>query len=224
MIDADGPVTLRGTLASLAHEIRNPLTSIRIDLQRVEEALAPQSPLRAPVARALREVARLDRVVSGALRVARSGDIGSDLVDLRVPLRHAAEVAASAFQQCGSTLDCPAADGPPIPIRGDESALEQVFLNLLLNAAQALDADGRASITVSTDDANAHVIVHDTGSGIDPALIGKVFEPFVSAKAEGTGLGLPIARQIVLAHGGTIRLESSPRHGTTVRVQLPLGR
>lgn len=216
----EGPL-VGGFAASLAHEVRNPLTSIRIDLQRVEEELPSESPLRAPLKRALREVARLDRAVSGVLRIARSGDIASDLIDLRVPLGHAVEVAASAFEQSGSALDPGEINGRPIPIRGDESALEQVFLNILLNAAQALDGKGSASVTVSADHAGAHVVVRDSGPGIPPEWLGRVFDPFASTKPEGTGLGLAIARQIVVAHGGTIEIESSLGHGTTVRVRLP---
>jgi signal transduction histidine kinase len=208
--------------ASLAHEVRNPLTSIRIDLQRVEEALPAESPLRVPVQRALREVARLDRAVSGALRVARSGDIASDLIDLRVPLRHAIEVAGSVFERAGSTLDAEEAGGVPIPIRGDESALEQVFLNILLNAAQSLGTAGSASVAVTTGSGRACVVVRDSGAGIAPEWLERVFDPFVTTRAEGTGLGLPIARGIVVAHGGTIGIESSPAQGTTVSIELPL--
>lgn len=214
-------MTLVPFAASLAHEVRNPLTSIRIDLQRVEEELPADSPLRTPLKRALREVARLDRTMSGVLRLARSGDIASDLFDLRVPLSHAAEVAASAFEPTGSVLER-GERGEPIPVRGDESALEQVFLNILLNAAQSFDGPGSASVTVSTDPTGAHVMVRDSGRGIDAEWLDRVFDPFVSSRPEGTGLGLPIARQIVVAHGGTIGIESMQGHGTTVRIRLPL--
>jgi len=211
-----------GFAAALAHEIRNPLTSIRIDLQRIEEALPAESLLRLPLARALREVGRLDRTVSGALRIARSGQVGSDVIDLRLPLRRAAEVAASAFEQSGSILDAGELDSHPIPVRGNESALEQVFLNLLLTAAQALDRPGRGTVRALRQQGAAHVIFTDSGNGITPMLLARVFDPFVSTKPDGTGLGLPIARQIVMAHGGTIAIESSPGEGTTVRVILPL--
>lgn len=211
-----------GFAAALAHEIRNPLSSIRIDLQRVEEALPERSPLREPLARALREVGRLDRTVSGALRIARSGDVGSDVVDLRLPLRRAAEVAASAFEQGGSSLDYEEDRSQPIPVRGDEAALEQVFLNLLLNAAQAMHGAGRGWVRARVEHGEACVLIGDSGPGIPPPLLARVFEPFVSTKPEGTGLGLSIARQIIVAHGGTITIESRRDEGTTVRVVLPM--
>jgi two-component system C4-dicarboxylate transport sensor histidine kinase DctB len=209
-------------VARLAHEVRNPLTAIQIDLQRVEEALPSRSDLLVPLRRALREVARLDRVVSGALRVTRSGNIESGLIDLAEPLRHAIEVAGSAFAQSGSSVELAGAEQGPIAVRGDASALEQVFLNLLLNAAQALRAGGRASVSFARNDGLARVVVRDGGVGMDGELLGKAFDPFVTTRPDGTGLGLSIARQIVLAHGGFIELESAPGVGTTVRVSLPL--
>ncbi len=209
-------------VARLAHEVRNPLTAIQIDLQRVEEALPSRSDLLVPLRRALREVARLDRVVSGALRVTRSGNIESGLIDLAEPLRHAIEVAGSAFAQSGSSVELAGAEQGPIAVRGDASALEQVFLNLLLNAAQALRAGGRASVSFARNDGLARVVVRDGGVGMDAELLGRAFDPFVTTRPDGTGLGLSIARQIVLAHGGFIELESAPGVGTTVRVSLPL--
>jgi signal transduction histidine kinase len=208
--------------ASLAHEVRNPLTSIRITLQRVEEQVPPESPLRAPLGRALRDVARLDRTVSGALRVARSGRAGDDLVDLRGPLERAMQVADVSFQQAGGTLEGRPDPGAPLGVRGDAAALEQLFLNLLLNAAQALPAGGRAGVTAEARGDAAEVVVRDTGRGIPAAALARVFEPFFSTKAEGTGLGLAVARQIAIAHGGDIAIESTEGVGTTVRVRLPL--
>jgi signal transduction histidine kinase len=210
--------------ASLAHEVRNPLTSIRIDLQRVEEKLPGDSPLRVQLDRALREVQRLDQTVTGALRVARSGTIASDLLDLRVPLQRAIEVATPAFEQCGAALDRIELGTQRLPVRGDEAALEQLFLNILLNAAQALDAKGEAGVTVSTENGTAQVDLWDSGSGIPADRLEMVFDPFYSTKKEGTGLGLSVARQIVIAHGGTIHIDSAVDSGTTVSITLGLAK
>jgi signal transduction histidine kinase len=208
--------------ASLAHEVRNPLTSIRIDLQRVEEKLPTESPLRVQLERALREVERLDRTVSGALRIARSGSIGSDLVDLRVPLERAIEVATPAFEKSGASLRQIEIGTVPLPVRGDEAALEQLFLNILLNAAQALGDSGQAGVTVTTDNGTAQVDIWDAGPGIPAERLEKVFDPFYSTKKEGTGLGLSVARQIVTAHAGSIDIDSAVDSGTTVTVKLSL--
>jgi signal transduction histidine kinase len=109
-----------------------------------------------------------------------------------------------------------------LTVRGDEAALEQLFLNVLLNAAQSLEADGEAGVSVSVDGGAAQVDIWDTGVGIDPKQLGSVFDPFMSTKREGTGLGLSVARQIVVAHGGTISIDSALEAGTTVSIQFPI--
>ena len=207
--------------ASLAHEVRNPLTSLRMDLQRVEEQVPPDSALRAPLERSLRVVTRLNETVSGALRVARSGTGGTDLVNLRAPIQRALEVTIPAFEQAGTALEVPETADAPLLVRGDPSALEQLFLNLLLNAAQAMPTGGRVTISAVSDGPDVEVSVSDTGHGIPAALLGRVFDPFVSTKPEGSGLGLAIARQIAIAHGGTLQLESEPGLGATARLRLP---
>lgn len=209
--------------ALLAHEVRNPLTAIRIDLQRVEERLPAESPLRLQLARALREVERLDLTVSGALRIARSGTVSSDLVDLRVPLQRAVEVATPAFDQIDATLALSGLE-VPVPVRGDEAALEQLFLNVLLNAAQALPRGGAAGVAFATTDNQAEVDIWDRGMGIPRGNLGRVFDPFYSTKKEGTGLGLAIARGVVTGHGGSLTIESETGAGTTITISLPLAR
>lgn len=208
--------------ASLAHEVRNPLTSIRINLQRVEEQIPAESTLRPPLERALREISRLDRTVAGALRVARSGAGGEDIVDLRAPLERALQVAEPAFEQSGATVDTSLVGEAPLPVRGDASALEQLFLNLLLNAAQALSSGGRADVSTVVQDATVDVIIADTGRGVPSEIVDHIFEPFVTSKSDGTGLGLSIARQIALGHGGELVIESAEGAGTVAHVRLPL--
>lgn len=208
--------------ASLAHEVRNPLTSIRINLQRVEEQIAAESTLRPPLERALREISRLDRTVSGALRVARSGAGGEDIVDLRASLERALQVAEAAFEQGGATVDASLVAAAPLHVRGDASALEQLFLNLLLNAAQALSPGGRADISTVVQDATVDVVIRDNGRGVPREIVDHIFEPFVTSKSDGTGLGLSIARQIALGHGGELVIESAEGRGTVAHVRLPL--
>ena len=210
--------------ASLAHEVRNPLTALRMELQRAEEQLPPESPSRAPLERALRVVTRLNQTVAGALRVARSGTAGTDLVNLRVPLQRALEITAPAVTHVGAILEAPGLDGDPIVVRCDAAAVEQLFLNLLLNAAQSLSADaaGRITVSIEATASMVDVAIHDTGQGISPELLPPVFDPFVSSTPEGTGLGLAIARQIAMAHGGELHLTSEVGIGTIVRLRLPL--
>jgi signal transduction histidine kinase len=207
--------------ASLAHEVRNPLTAIRIDLQRVEEWLPVDSPLREAQARALTEIGRLDATVSETLDVARTGRWRAGSVDLKAPLRAAAEAAAPAFAERDADLDASALAGAPIEVRGDEKALQQLFLNLMLNAAGALEAGGRAWIAIAVDGGHAVVSVHDTGVGIAPDTLDRVFDPLFTTRAEGTGLGLTVVKRIVDDHDGRIEIDSEIGVGTTVRVRLP---
>ncbi len=207
--------------ASLAHEVRNPLTAIKVDLQSVEERLPPDSPLREPQARALREVTRLDDTVASTLTVARSGRIRAKPLDLRAPVHAAADAARPSFDSRSARLRIEPSPSP-IPVRGDAAALEQLFLNLIQNAAEALSPNGEAVVELSVEDGSASVTIRDAGRGMPAEVQERAFEPFFSTRSEGTGLGLPIARRIASAHNAELTLQSSPGQGTTAVVTLPL--
>lgn len=206
--------------ASLAHEIRNPLTAIRIDLQSVQERLPAGSSLSAVQERALREIVRLDETVGKALKVARTGEIRLEVVDLREPIQAAASAVLPLFEERASALALQLGD-VPLLVAGDSGALEQLFLNLMQNAAQALEPGGEATVLARATGGRIEVTVSDNGTGIPERELSRVFEPLFSTRPEGTGLGLPIARRIAVAHRGTLDLESEAGKGTTVRVQLP---
>lgn len=206
--------------ASLAHEIRNPLTSVQLDLQQVEEELPTGSRLRSLQAEAIDELRRLDRTVAGALETARSGRVEPRAMDLREPLRGAMRRALPAIEERGARLSADG-DREPVPVVGDPDALEQVFLNLLLNAADAVEAGGEVSVAISMDGSGARAMVRDDGRGIPEEERERIFEPFFTTSPGGTGLGLAVARRIVTAHGGMIEIRSAPGEGTTVEVRLP---
>ncbi|UCC82463.1 MAG: sensor histidine kinase, partial [Gemmatimonadota bacterium] len=208
--------------ASLAHEIRNPLTAVRVDLQTVEEQLPDDSSLREPLESALAEIERLNLTVKDTLEVARRGRIGSQPVELSDPLNAAARAARPAFEARGATLTVEAAPQQPLTVRGDTGALEQLFLNVIQNAAQALEAGGAAVVRVGREGESAVVTVHDDGMGIPAEALERIFDPLFSTKEGGTGLGLTIARRIARAAGGDIRVESPSGKGTTVEIRLPL--
>jgi len=207
--------------ASLSHEVRNSLTAVHVDLQHARRHLSPDHPAMPLVARTLESVRRLDATVSGALRVARSGQAAKRRVDLDAVLQRAVHAAAPSFAERGATLD-EIAGTPSPPLEGDSAALEQLFLNLLINAAQASPPGSRARLERETTDAHVTIRVVDVGSGIDASLLPSLGTPFVTTKPFGTGLGLPIAQRIVAAHGGDLLFESTSQSGTTAVVRLPL--
>ncbi len=211
-----------GEFASgLAHEVRNPLTSVRIDMQRIEEELPQDSKARNLLQRALGEIDRVNRSVTGALRVARSGTVTLETVDLRQPLQAAAHAAEPEIKTSNAELVLPVLSDAPIWVKGDAVALEQLLLNLLLNAAQATGRGGRVETRIAREEETVTVVIRDTGRGIPQEDLERITEPFFSTRPQGTGLGLAIAQRIAEAHGRGLEFESTPEVGTMVRLVLP---
>jgi two-component system sensor histidine kinase HydH len=206
--------------AQLAHEIRNPLSAVRIDLQMVEEGLPEGSRLREIQERVLSEIERLDVTMSGALRTAQSGRYSRDVVDVLEPLRSAVISARTTAGARG--LDIVSQEGgEPAWVKGNAAALEQIFLNLLLNALEASDEGESVEVSLSSTDSDVVIAVADRGVGIAPEDIPRVYDPLYTTGREGSGLGLTIARRLVLAHSGRIEIESEVGAGTVIRVLLP---
>ena len=151
--------------ATLAHEVRNPLTAIRIDLQRLEEKLPDDPAIRAPAVRALQTLTRLDATVTGALRVARSGQATLGRIDLRDSLRAAIHDVLPEIDNRGLQFS-DALPAEPAWVMGDRAALYQLFVNLLLNAAQATPEGGRVHLSMSHSMEGVAVRVCDSGPGI----------------------------------------------------------
>jgi len=208
--------------AALAHEVRNPLTAIRLDLQEVEERLPAGSPLRPLQAQALADLDRLNRTVAGALEAARSGRVEPRRMDLMPVLAAAARAADPAFGRHAAVLRLPARR-EAVLIMGDPDALTQAFLNLFLNAAEAAGQGGETVVAIQTGTGSALITVSDDGPGIPADGIERVFEPFFTTRPGGTGVGLAITRRIIAAHGGSIQAASPPGGGAVFRVTLPRG-
>lgn len=206
--------------ASLAHEVRNPLTSIQLDLQEVEEELPPGSEVKRRQGEVVEKVRRLDRTIEGALETARSGRIDPRETDLLEPIRRAVDSARPHFEETGAELAGPERERPVL-CRADPDALAQVFLNLLLNAAEAAGPDEATTVEVEAEGDPVLVRVRDEGHGIAEEDLERIFDPFFTTRAGGTGVGLAVARRIVRAHRGEIRVRSTPGEGTTVIVELP---
>jgi two-component system NtrC family sensor kinase len=206
--------------AQLAHEIRNPLSAVRMDLQMVEEGLPEGSRLREIQERVLSEIERLDVTMSGALRTAQSGRAARDLLDVREPLQAAITSARTTGGPDGVDVVTRSMD-QPVTVTGDAAALEQIFLNLLLNALEASDRGGHVEVSLSATDSDVVIAVADRGVGIAPEDLQHVYDPLYTTRRDGSGLGLTIARRLVIAHAGRIEIESERGTGTIVRVILP---
>jgi signal transduction histidine kinase len=206
--------------ASLAHEVRNPLTAVRLDLERAREGVDGEDRVATLLDRALQQIERLDATVSGSLRIARSGNVPMTPLDIRDPIGAAVAAAKPHFAARGGRLD-ESMPADALMVHGNSPALEQLLLNLLLNAAAALPAQGSASVEARLLDDTVEITVRDDGRGIAPDEIDHVFDPFYTTREDGTGLGLTIVRRIADAHGADLCIESEPGLGTTIRLSMP---
>jgi two-component system sensor histidine kinase HydH len=215
-------------LGRLAHEIRNPLSSLDIHLQLFEEDLDEMAPqAKAKLASRLDvihgELHRLDAIVEQFLRLA--GPSAPDLapVDLAKIIGHVCDVLQpEAATREIEIVTRPADNLPLVPADADQ--LIQATLNLVINALQAVDRRGRVELGAMADGDGVVLEVRDTGPGVTVGNLGTIFEPYFTTKAEGSGLGLWIAQQIIAAHGGTIRAANAPGGGAVFSIHLPLRR
>jgi signal transduction histidine kinase len=214
--------------AGVAHEIRNPLTAIRSTMQYLLGGLDPGEPRHQLVAELLSEVDRINGTVGGLLSLSRSGEIRRSEIDLREPLGKAVQLVQARAAEEDVTIESDLGHHE-LSVLGDSGALQQVFLNLLLNAVQSMPGGGRISVAAAPWPALrgadsprwAVVRIADTGPGIPPEQLRRVFDPFYTTKRDGTGLGLAICHGLIEQHEGEIRMESEEGTGTTVSVRLP---
>jgi signal transduction histidine kinase len=215
-----------GTFASgLAHEVRNPLNSIALQLSILERRVAPlesglSDELRELLGIIREEVKRLDNLVGDFLQFSRANrahyrpaSVDAILDEVMRLLRPEAKAADVVLRR--------EKVGRPIPdLRVDAEKIKQVVINLVQNAIEAMTGGGTAVVESGLRDGHATIAVRDTGPGLPEGL--DVFQLFVTTKAKGTGLGLPIAQQIVLEHGGVITADSAPGKGARFTVRLPV--
>jgi signal transduction histidine kinase len=217
--------------AAVAHEVRNPLNFINLAIDHLRSRLAPAEPERRDdferiLASLKAEVGRLDRLVGDFLSFGKP--LRFDPRPCAVPdlLREVAALVEHKARDQGIELRVEAEPGLPSLV-ADPELLKTCFLNLLINATDAMPDGGSLTAAVRHapgPEAGLEVEVSDTGSGMIPEQVRAAFEPYFSTKEAGLGLGLALTRSIVQDHGGSIRLESAPGHGTTARIRLPLAR
>jgi signal transduction histidine kinase len=221
MSRADRLATVGELAAGAAHEIRNPLTAIRSTLQYLE-GKSPEDASRRLIGSALQETDRINDIVSALLAFSRPAEIVRERYDLRGTLEESLELVALQARSKGVVLrrELPAS---ALPVQGDRSQLKQLFLNVFLNAIQAMPAGGELRVEASVKDPRKVLVaVADTGEGIPEENLDRVFDPFFTTKKGGTGLGLSICYNIVKSHGGDIEARSRAGQGTTMLIHLPL--
>ncbi|MFA5193793.1 MAG: ATP-binding protein [Verrucomicrobiia bacterium] len=211
--------------AGVAHEIGNPLNSLNIHLQLLDRELRhlpaeKRSALKESVRTAKAEVVRMDKIISDFLRAARPTPSHMTLESLNAVLEETLQFMSAEIHEAGIVAEANLSRSLP-RVWLDHDQMKQVFINLIKNALQAMQPGG--SLTVATERTEDFVVVNvsDTGAGIPPNLIGRIFEPYESTKKGGSGLGLMIVRRIVQQHGGAIDVDSAVGKGTVFRVRLP---
>ena len=222
----------------LAHEIKNPLSTIKINLELVSEELEDSTPAESgkigadkdnrSFTRALRKIAviqketdRLEQILDCFLRYVdkaelhlASADINeliSDMIDFYSPQAHSHSITMRQGLHNG-----------PLICKVDTDMLKQVVLNLFINAQQAMSKGGELMIRTGRQKKDAIIQINDTGSGITPDKLPHIFNTYYSSRPQGSGLGLATAKKIVEAHNGTIKVDSEPEKGTSFTIRLPI--
>jgi len=224
--DAEELAALGTLAANLAHEIRNPLNSINLNLELLDEDLADQEcEARNSLASTRREVGRLAKLVSDFLTYARPADPKMETVSVPALLNEICEFLHAEATSMGVHLRLTAGI-PDVTVSADESRLRQVILNLVLNAVQSvadLKAERRVvEISATSTDAEIALVVTDRGDGIADADLGRVREAFFTKRRGGSGLGLAIAERFAEVHGGRVELENMEPYGFAARIVLPV--
>jgi len=223
MSRAEHLATLGELATGLAHEIRNPLAGIAGVIEIIGRDLPSTSPARAVVKDVRQEIARINHIVTDLLQTARPHPPKVRKSDLNTTVEHA--VMLGRQQAIAKSIEISLQKDPSLPeVEHDSDQIHQVLLNLLLNALQAIDVNGKIRVSVKPQGTTAVVEVADNGRGIAPNHLPNIFRPFYTTKGDGTGLGLSLARRIVEDHHGRIDVTSAVGQGTTFAVVLPLQR
>jgi PAS domain S-box-containing protein len=204
--------------AVVAHEVKNPLAGIGGALQVIGSRMAPEAPERAVIGDIQERIDALDQMVRDLLVFARPTPPRMEATSLVALLTGTVSMLSQDPVWADLEIVLPT-EGPTL--RVDAAQLQVVFFNLLQNAAQAVGGHGRVEVTVDTDSEWCEIRVRDHGPGIDPEIRHRLFEPFVTTKHRGSGLGLATARRVVEMHDGTLTADSNDAGGAVLVIKLP---
>ena len=223
VLQSDKLAGLGRMAAGIAHELNNPLTGITIIAELLKESLDPESPAQDDLSGILEDAERCREIVKGLLDYSRQSDLKVKNVDLS----QVVEDAFNLIRDDSIFLNVEVIRHyarEPLLIQGDPKLLRQVFINLLMNAVDAMEGHGRLTVTtVMGPDGWRHAEISDTGPGISIDYVNKIFDPFFTTKSvgKGTGLGLSVVFGVLERHGGMISVKETGPQGTTFLVRLP---
>ena len=217
---------LERLLARLAHEIRNPLSSLDIHVQLLEEDLGTLAPaMREQLGSRLEiihgELHRLESIVDHFLRLAGPSALELEPVEISKIVSHVRDLLRPEAAARSIEIAANLTDALPT-LRADPVRLTQALMNLVINAIQAVERDGRIEVNGAVAEGSFSLAVRDNGPGIPPERLAHIFDPYFTTKPEGSGLGLWIAQQIITAHGGTLKAQNDPSGGAVFTMTLPL--
>ena len=223
MSRAEHFATLGELATGLAHEIRNPLAGIAGVIEIVSRDLPPNSPARSVIKDAKEEALQINSILTELLETARPKPPEFRVSDICATAEHAVMFARQQAITKRIMIELEVTGAIP-PVEHDPNQINQVLLNLLLNAIQSMNKPGTVRVSLENDDDSVLITVADEGKGIPAEHLPNIFRPFFTTKGHGTGLGLSLARRIVESHGGHIDVTSEVGKGSQFGIRLPIVR
>jgi signal transduction histidine kinase len=215
---AQNLATMGQMTAALAHEIRNPLGIIRNAATRLGQLDADA---RAMADFVVDEVDRLHRTLNRYLEFARGSEEAPGRGDALAALRATLALLEGETRSRGVTVECSGVEAGEAPVRLETESLKQVFLNLMLNALEAMPQGGTLRVACSERRGRFEIVVADTGTGMSGEVLARAGTPFFTTKARGSGLGLVLSRRLLRSAGGDLRIQSGEGRGTACTTVLP---
>ncbi len=214
-------VALGRVVGGVAHEIRNPLNSMRLTLELLERRVRQNRADEGQVKAAMAEVDRLDGILNRLLAFGKPGATERRLQPLAPLVEEAARMAEEIAKRKGVCVEVDSAGAGEVEAHADGAQIEQVLLNLLLNAIEAAPQDSKVDVKLSRNSSAARIEIADQGPGVEQETREKIFEPYFTTKETGNGLGLSVSRELARRHGGDLAFESRPGR-TVFTLTLPL--
>jgi len=207
--------------AEVAHEVRNPLAVVRMLWHTAVRGLAAPEPQARDLQLIEAKLGQMNTILDRVLNLARSADPEMKELDATEVVQEVALLTRTKLASARVRVVLKLSPPGLARIRGDRPLLEQAFLNLVLNAMEAMKDGGELRMEVRASREEVILAVADSGSGMEKEVAARLFEPFLTRRPGGTGLGLALVRRTVEAHGGSVRVQSKPGRGTKVEIRLP---